>query len=410
VAILGMDRSNLRHNDRFLGRAHGLLQKAEALADTSLMARIHLLLGLYHFNIRQNYYLAFTHYLKTSEGIKALTEEQFPERDYTIYLIARAYYEFFDYENSIRIAQALTTGSIAETKNTHIFTTCMLGMACVKLKRYEAARRYFDWGLAHLPVENLNNEAWVGILKGNIGLLLAEQQQYGLAMPFLQEGIRLTTRHQVWDSVAQFGSRLAILYLTQNQLTRAGELAHQAHRAALRKNMAKFSQETYQVLSAYYRQAGQPTLALCYADSATLALQAWKKEIDVTLKHKAEMVVESDRHHWQQHLLQKEKERQILLRNALLVLIALALVVSYLLYSRRLLSYRHRQALLLAEKQRAEAEWQKALGQLDQFTRNIQEKSQLIEQFTQQLRQLEQQRRWPTLTTSCWSSCINRYY
>ncbi|GAA4455142.1 hypothetical protein GCM10023189_22630 [Nibrella saemangeumensis] len=391
TAILCTDRANMRYNNRFPARAQALLQTAERINNASLMARINLQMGLYQFNIAHNYYLTFKHYLRTFDLLKTLTEADFPERDYTIYLIARAYYEFFDYENAIRIGKVLTDAKPDGIANTHIYNTCMLGMASVKLKDYPAARRYFEWGLQHLPVRDFNNEAWVGILNGNIGLLLTEQQQENAAMPYLSEGIRLTTQTQVWDNAAIFGSKLATIYLNRNQLTRAGELARQAHQAALKMHMVKFSHVTYQVLADYYRKAGQTELAFRYADSAAFARDGYKRDIDVTLKHKAEMAVESERHQLQERIMQKEKERQVLLRNSIILLIALALVVTWLLYNRRLLQYRHRQQQLLAENKRTEFELKNAIGQLDQFTRNIQEKSVLIDQFSEQIRQMEQQ-------------------
>lgn len=136
--------------------------------------------------------------------------------------------------------------------------------------------------------------------------------------------------------------------------------------------------EPYEVMSAYNRAIGRYDLAILYADSADMAHTQWKKQLDLAQKHKAEVAIEQERHEARQAMLQKEKEKQILIRNGLLLLSLLGFIIAGLLYNRQNLNDRHRQQQQLAEKHLTETELRIALAQLQQFRESARKKSQLI--------------------------------
>jgi DNA-binding CsgD family transcriptional regulator len=134
-------------------------------------------------------------------------------------------------------------------------------------------------------------------------------------------------------------------------------------------------------MTAYYRAAGNYRSALLYADSAAAANDDWKRQIDVMLKHKAEIAMEMERYESRQVLLEKEKQQQLMQRNFLIALMGLSLLVVALLYRHQHTRNRHRQEQLVKEKQMAQAELQNAQILLDQLYQTVQQKSQLIEQL-----------------------------
>ncbi|MBC7892854.1 MAG: hypothetical protein H7Y12_11615 [Sphingobacteriaceae bacterium] len=373
------------HPERFLPRATALLQQAEAYRDTVLMARGHLAIGLFEYVLRKNYYLAFRHYGQAFELMRYRSEADFPGHDGSIYTIARANYDFFNYEKAIELGRTLHPVEKTVTLNMHhIFNTGLIGLSYLHRQRYDSARYYFEWGLRRRPIREVNNEAWVGIFNGNIGRALVGQGQPEAALPFLKKGLDYTTRTQVWDNVAPFGACLSTLYLpTRPDL--AGYYAHLAHRAALRVGTPKFLYETHRALAAYYGKVGRGDLALPHADSAAVAKDRWQKELDVTLKHRAEMTLEAERHQARERLLREEKDRQVLLRNGLLLVLLLAAGIAYLLYTRRAMTARHRRAQAQAEQARSESELRAARAQLDQYVTSFREKNDLIGRITAEL-------------------------
>jgi len=64
------------------------------------------LANLYYFKVNR-YNLAFTHFLKAYELYRNISVETFPDRHYTQYMIALAYYQFNDFRNAITLGKEI---------------------------------------------------------------------------------------------------------------------------------------------------------------------------------------------------------------------------------------------------------------------------------------------------------------
>ncbi len=367
-----------------LSRAINLLRRAEVGHDTMMLIKGHLNVGEVYFHIHKSYYPAFRHFGQAFELLRHYPDDDYPDRDASMYKLARASYDFLDYQKTIEVGRTIHQWHPRHPNRNHLFNACLLGMSHLYRQRYDSARAYFEWGLRQLPLRDLDNDAWVGIFSGDLGWAMAEQGQREAAIPYLKQGLAYTTRSGLWDNVAPFGVRLATIYLpTQPDL--AGHYAHLAHQAALRAGIPRLLYETHHILAAYYRRVGQANLALLHADSAATAKDRWRTEMDVTLKHQAEMTLEAERHQTRERLLEHEKDRQVLLRNGLLGLLVLAVGIAGLLYNRQAILTRHRHERALAKHERAEAELRLARTQLDQYLDHFREKNALIARISGEL-------------------------
>jgi tetratricopeptide (TPR) repeat protein len=372
----------------FEGKVLNVLKEAERLQNSFMMAKAHHILGLYYYYKQRRYGAAFQHLLTMVDLIKESDEVSYPGHTYAIYFTARAHYDFFDYENTIKYGQILTRVKDAKVKDTHIFNACMMGMAYLNLNQYDLAKKSFEWGLRYVPSKfpAPKQVGWNGIFNGNIGLIYYQQKDYEKAIAYLQKGINLTQQAEHWDNVSRFSSKLALIYLEQRQLKKASLYAQQALQAAGKISETAYEKkqyqiESYKVMADSYRALGQYKLSLLYTDSATVSDDLWKQQIDVTLKHRAEIAVEQERHLAQERLLQKEKERQTTMRNGLIVFFLMTILIAYLLYNRQRLLYRHRHEQLLAEKQLTTMELEGARAQLEQFRQEAHRKSLWMEQL-----------------------------
>ncbi|GAA4401057.1 hypothetical protein GCM10023187_14840 [Nibrella viscosa] len=367
------------------------LKEAEQIREPYLTAFLHHWLGMLYYNHLKQYGPAFRHYLRMYDLVVNFDERLYPERSYALYLVARAYYDFFDYKNTIRYGQVLMQVQEQDVKDSHIFNACMLGMAYLRLGQYEQARRHFHWSLSLVPT-GMNSryriDAWEGILNGNIGVTYFEQKQYDQAISYLTKGIDFTRKTSLWDNFPRFSTKLALIYLERGQIRQAYTIAQQALQAAKRADevgeylpLSRYLAEPYKVVADCYRAMGNYEKAFRYADSARVAETQWKQQMNIALKHRAEIAIEQERFQAREQQLQQEKERQLLLRNALLALTILSLLVVLLLYNRRQLKDRHRRQQLQAEKQLAEAELQSAQALLNQLRQGVQQKSRLIDQY-----------------------------
>ncbi len=366
-----------------------VLKEAERLQNLFMRAKAHHILGLYYYYKQRKYGVAFRHLLTMVDLIKESDEVSYPGHTYAIYFTARAHYDFFDYENAVKYGQILTRVKDAEVKNTHIFNACMMGMAYLNLNQYNLAQKSFEWGLRYVPstFPAPKQVGWNGIFNGNIGIVYYQQKDYEKAITYLQQGINLTRKAEYWDNVSRFSSKLALIYLEQRQLKKASLYAQQALQAAGKISETAYEKkqyqiESYKVMADSYRALGQYKLSLLYTDSATVSDVLWKQQIDVTLKHRAEIAVEQERHWAQERLLQKEKERQTTIRNGLIIFFLMTVLIAYLLYNRQRLLYRHRHEQLLAEKQLTAIELESARTQLEQFRQEAHRKSLWMEQLT----------------------------
>lgn len=370
--------------DNLLGRATALLRRAEAAHDTMMLIKGHLNVGEVYFHVHQSYYPAFRHFGQAFELLRNYPDAAYPDRDASVYKLARASYDFLDYQKTIDVGRTIHRWQPGPLNRNHLFNACLLGMAHLHRQRYDSARAYFEWGLHQLPLRDLDNDAWVGILSGDLGWAMAEQGQREAAIPHLKRGLTYTTRSGLWDNVAPFGVCLAAIYLpTQPPL--AGYYARLAHRAALRVGTPRLLYQTHRSLAAYYRRVGRASLALLHADSATTAKDRWQAEMDVTLKHRAEMTLEAERHQARERDLQREKDRQVLLRNGLLGLLVLAVGIAGLLHNRQAMLTRHRQEQARARHERAQTELRLARAQLDQYLDSFREKNDLIARISGEL-------------------------
>jgi len=247
----------------YLPKMKALLQEAQKRDNSFLVAKCHEAMGKHHFLITKRYEDAFIHFTQLFELIDGLSEPEFPGYNYAIYEVASAYYEFFDYENTINYGRALRHDALRDQYGSHIFNADLLGMAHLKLQQYDSARYYFDWALHQLPAKNIPNEGWKGILTGNVGLTYFEQKNYARALPYLEQGLALTQQHELWDNYPLFGAKLALIYLDRGQVNQALSLALSSLQAAKKANpipnpvgIARFVTEPYQVLSACYRALG----------------------------------------------------------------------------------------------------------------------------------------------------------
>jgi tetratricopeptide (TPR) repeat protein/DNA-binding CsgD family transcriptional regulator len=372
VSLLPADKDNSKKESIFLKSVLPLLREAEANGNPFLIAKIHQCVAMFYYNTLHDYGPAFQHYFRMYDLIKNMDEATFPNRNYAIYLMARAYYDFSDYENAIRIGQILREVKPGFVQHAHIFNACVLGRSYLQLSSYDEARREFEWALEQLPVERVKHTAWAGILNGDIGLTLFEEKKYEKAVPYLQKGLSLCEQSQLWDNASRFSAKLARIELIRQEPQRAYKVAELTLTMARRirdsvQPIGLYMTEPYQLMSDCSRALGRYMQAVLYADSAALASEQWHQVRDVAHKHKAEIAIELERHEAQQALLEKEKERQLLYRNGLLLLTLLGLVIAALLYNRQNLKDRHRQQQLLAEKQLAETELEHAVAQLQQL-------------------------------------------
>ncbi|HEX5151703.1 MAG TPA: hypothetical protein VFW07_09640 [Parafilimonas sp.] len=380
-----------------VSNAQAVLQTVDEKKYPEITAMLNVYLAnLYYFKINR-YNLAFTHFLKAYELYRNISVKTFPDRHYTQYMIALAYYQFNDFRNAITLGKEID--SIYTVKDrTSVFTIQMIGSSYVNLKLYDSALACFKWILQNTGIA-MNPMAWKGIAMGNIGNVYFYTNQFEEAVPYLDSGVRYTLQTDVPDNTAEFASNLSTIYLKQANLLLAKKYIHIAHDALHRSyttehNIRGFRwlsncNTVYHALSNYHKTAGDFELAWRYLDSAAFYKDSLSRQHDINLKYQGEILVEKEKTAQNEALLEQQVSKQKVIRNSVVTVIGLLMLITLLLYNRSKLKSRYREEQLLAEKQLAETELKNARERLNEFTRSIVEKNELIEEIKAEITQLQ---------------------
>jgi tetratricopeptide (TPR) repeat protein len=336
----------------------------------------------------KQYTAMFDAYLKNVTIVKDLTENEYRNRNFSLYAAAYNFYYFNDYEKTIQIGK-LVQPSFTEYSNTTLAYN-LIGLAYLKNNQFDSSRLWFNKTLALQLKHATNNEPpeWQGILRGNIGYSWYLQKEYDKAIPFLEEGISLSNKHKIWDNVASFSCYLADIYLQQGYTTKANELLQNA-KSVLSNNDDDNHYKLYNGLSNYYRKMGNAAQTLAYQDSMLFYKDKIASERNANKKITAEFNFELEKRKQDEALLQSETTKQKWVRNFIIGGLFGIMLLGLLYYNRQRLRHLYKQEQLLNEKLVAEEELHIASVQLDDFTKSLKTKNALIEKFTGEIEKLQ---------------------
>jgi tetratricopeptide (TPR) repeat protein len=379
--ILGLEEDSKVDLPHLEQKAAKLIKRAEQINCYPIRAYVYTTLGHYYYKDVHNYALAFRYYLLAYNDYHNLHKEQFPDMSRTQYSLASAYYKFYDYRKSLKYGKEILHNDISNSVWLELLVNDLIGMSYIKLQEYDSAIVYFQKTLELAPGHHAaaGAIAWQGIATGNIGLAWYLQKNYDKAIPYLLKGVALSDKGEVPDNTASFAVYLSDIYLERKDMAAAGKYLQIAHDATWKANDLQIYCDLYKALSAFYRQQGNAALTLQYQDSSLVFKDSLAVITDVNKKYSAEITVAEERNTMNEQILAKEKQKQILLRNALIIFTCMAMVFILLFYNRKLLKQKHRREQLLAEKLITETELAGAKRQLEDFTRHITEKNELIE-------------------------------
>ncbi len=377
--------------NRLIKDANNLLADVDEKKYPEIAAMIHVTLGnTYYYKINK-YSLAFTHFISAYNLFKNISNEKFPDRQYSQYAIALAYYQFNDFDNAIILGKEIE--SLYPVENyISLFTNQMIGAAYLNLKKYDSALAYFQWVFGHTRYSS-NSIAWQGIALGSIGDTYFLQDQFSKAAAYLEQAVKYTVEGDVPDNTAGFAAHLTAIYLKQKNIALTKKYIEIAQHAAWQANSPKNYFTVYQSLFDYYKEVGNTALALLYLDSAVVFKDSLDKIRDVNLKYQGQMAVENERRRQDEKIFAQEKSKQKIIRNGLIAFILLTMLITLLFYNRARLKRKHREQQLISEKQLAEAELINATTKLNEFTKSIIEKNVLIEKVSVEIARLNKKYR-----------------
>ena len=135
--------------------AENLLREINENQFPEIAALVHVNFGNSLNNKDINYDLAFDHYLKAYQLFKGLPKNRSQTRQYDLYSIALAYYNFGDYENALSLGNDLNQ-TFPEPNPVQCFNRGMLAMARLKQKQYADLLKESNWIIDHQKKIGMN--------------------------------------------------------------------------------------------------------------------------------------------------------------------------------------------------------------------------------------------------------------
>ncbi|MBL7732888.1 MAG: hypothetical protein JNM88_17050 [Chitinophagaceae bacterium] len=360
------------------------IEDRQRAKDLVSVARAWRMLGDQYWQKNHDYETALDCYLKNIEIGKGLAEDVYPEKMYDYSSVGNIYYIFKEYREAMQyLRQALTYKPPFKMAAIQSDIRNTLGLYYLKTGNLDSSDYYFNQILQN---ETDRHEEWKGAAFGNLGYNQFLRGNYDNAIPLLEQDIAIAGKFNDTQLANRSIIWLANIYLIQNNIVKADELARQAEQYILEKKVLFDQYEfLYPLLSKLAAAKGDLGKTQAYLDSSLWVKDSMARKFNAMLLARVEVKAEREKKQQQLANLEQEKKSKTLQRNILLGFLVLLAIGAF--YVNRLIQRRHKQEKLVKdlELEKREAELNNARQQLKDFSSNFQEKALLLEQMEAQL-------------------------
>jgi tetratricopeptide (TPR) repeat protein len=366
--------------------AENAVAKAYETNDKRLIAFIIWTCGSVMINSQQ-LELAVTYKLKADE---IYTEIGYPDSyDYIANwaVIGEALFHTGDYDQSIFYTRkALNTwkDTSDEANRLRVRYYNTIAQDYEQMDKLDSALIYLDQSL-NLAQQG-NQLEWVAINSGFKGEIFFKQNEYRKAKPLLQYDYAFN-KNELTDIAAKSLQWIARINLSDGQndsaLMKAKEslvlLGKAKHKYYLQPS--RILAMCYFTLAQTYEAVGKTDSFFHYTHLYTQLHDSIQKVAFLSSKRIVQMKLDNESILATIHLLEKEKRDEVIKRNLIIAAIVLLSIIVILYVKHSRLKQRHREQMVIQEKKIAETELVSAKQQIQQFTENVIEKSELIEKL-----------------------------
>ncbi len=347
------------------------------------------------FQTFKQYVPAYQDYLKAYDIYKTVGFENVADISDFFRTVAGFLYDAGDFDAAkTYLLQALRYyNDPVQIKRVDILNT--IGLICRSQRDYPEALKYFNQALQIAQQNHIG--VWVIIVNGNIGSVYFLEKDYKKALPLIQADYKGSLQYNERRNAAMAMLRLVKISIAAGDFKTAN-LRLDSAKALMDNELIFLPQwiDWYNLKAAMYDQTGQPALAAGYHTKYELAKDSLEKRNDILALEGIKLKWEADKHQAEVSRLENQQREEVRKRNTLLVVIGLLLVISILVYNRQNLVrkrdkalFEKQEALLLLEKAKAEEELLKARLELEDYTKSLMQKNNLIEKHKAEIEKLK---------------------
>ncbi len=299
-------------------------------------------------------------------------------------LLGDLLYKTRDYEKAIyytkkSIDHMPDTSQMKATIMSHHNT---IGLCWQKMEKYDSAFFYFD--IAMRMAHELNDSAWMSIISGNEGQIYFAQKNFPIAKQLLMFDYE-HTRYGDMASAANSLQWVARINLIEGKKDSALIKVMEALRLVSHNPTLVYWENVYYAAADVYNAVGSNDSAYKYAQLYNKVHEQNERIVANSRLEISRIKLENLQNSLTIKNLHREKQAEESKRNFFIAGIVLLTIIALLYVNRLRLKLRHKEQLAAERQKNAEAEIAAAKEQLQLFTQNLIEKTNLIEQLQQQV-------------------------
>jgi tetratricopeptide (TPR) repeat protein len=347
-----------------------------------ILGLLHITLGLTHTENAQ-WGTAFENLLKGDALLDKYGYNQYPDSQRFLYLIGLAYYKVGEYRKAATALREFFMYAPEKILLHHEFYKLNTLALCYQRLEMPDSASYFFTRAYHNAVSS-NDVYWAILIHGNLGQLYYEQGKYDEALPLILEDYTGSYKYGIKGSAMNAAVTIAAIYLAKNEIQKAETFLDSA------RNFSPYAQHALPV--AYYdmryelhKRKGELALAVMFADSARIKKDSVQRTHDREILDQTMMKVEVERHSSELRLLENARKRQVLLRNTVIIIISLSAFIMFQFYQRQIFKRNKEIQLAALNEKIVRAELENSKKDLDLYTRNLKEKTELIDAIRQEM-------------------------
>lgn len=366
--------SKLRHASSLEGAikdSEAAIQEAERRKWKDKTWEARLLLGGFYFNAG-HYGRGLEMMLKAEDELsKIKSTDQFALLTSNI-AISDVYYRFGDYPSTIRFLKKVVNLNIPKESPAYPYPSLnTLGLAYQKMMEYDSAIHYLQ--LSNEISRIQKDSFWVALTNGNLGLVYYKKGDLDKAAELVKADYEGSIKAGVYGSAVNAGTLLANIELQRGHTERIEEYIRFS-RTYMDTGNIEGMIGYFRNMFAYNKLKGEYQEALLYADSLDRYQKRYDKVIDQNMLDQTKLRVQIDKYNTDVKLLEASKDRQILMRNALIVILLLLALIGIMWFKRI------QQNKLLADQKLDQAQ-----RELNMYTKSLMEKNEIIQSIREQL-------------------------
>ncbi|WP_229364407.1 tetratricopeptide repeat protein [Fibrella aestuarina] len=378
----------VRHNlVDYTGRLSTVLDEAEPHMDQCpvpvVKASYWHMRGMYYFG-EQQFDKGFRWLLRAQQAFKQIGYQHIPEINKYLTGLGSRYYAFDEYDTFLRYMEEAFRYPFL-SKREELANYNNTAMVYQRLKSYTKAEALFQRVINQ--AKSYHDSTYVGIASSGLGQTLLLRGQARRALPYLYIGYRLSM-NEAAERSAVTALYLAEALLTLDSTAKAKNYIDRSVGIVTpNKGWANYPLTYYQVQTAYFKKTGNYARATLYQDSTLALKDSLRAVFSSQVLANSAIKVNAERYLSELAQIEAEKANAIHVRNIIIMaLLCLTAAGVYALNQNRLKRQREKQVQAEQQK-RADELLAHATAQLNQYTRHLKEKNELIEKLAAGLEQ-----------------------